>query len=65
MGRRPTGTVATNLIQANQPKRAVYPPGRVCRHQDCKTVLSVYNAKAWCSLHADDEYLTRPYRHST
>ena len=29
----------------------VHRPGRVCQHESCSTVLSIYNASGWCWQH--------------
>jgi hypothetical protein len=29
-----------------------FPAGRVCAHEECVTLLSIYNATDFCSLHA-------------
>jgi hypothetical protein len=31
----------------------VYPHGRLCAHEDCETILSIYNPSAFCGAHAD------------
>ena len=31
----------------------VYPHGRLCAHEDCETILSIYNPSAYCGAHAD------------
>jgi predicted nucleic acid-binding Zn ribbon protein len=30
-----------------------YPRGRVCAHEGCTTILSVYNPSAYCGAHAE------------
>jgi len=31
----------------------VYPRGRRCAHEDCETLLSIYNPSAYCGAHAE------------
>ena len=48
---RPEDSVAgTSPSGAERPTR-VYASGRICRTEDCETVLSVYNNDEWCSVH--------------
>ena len=31
----------------------IHPQGRVCQHEQCSTVLSIYNATGWCWQHEE------------
>ena len=31
----------------------VYPHGRLCAHEECETILSIYNPSAYCGAHAE------------
>jgi hypothetical protein len=31
----------------------VYARGRLCAHEDCETILSIYNPSAYCGAHAE------------
>ena len=31
----------------------VYAHGRLCAHEDCQTILSIYNPSAYCGAHAE------------
>jgi hypothetical protein len=30
-----------------------YPRGRLCAHEDCETILSIYNPSPYCGAHAE------------
>lgn len=41
------GRMAPGPIRSN----SVHGTGRVCAHNDCATVLSIYNSTGWCWQH--------------
>ena len=43
--------LAGRLIQGTRRPSRRYPRGRVCAHNGCDTVLSVYNAASFCAQH--------------
>lgn len=48
------GTVALRAAAPEGGRRSRrFPQGRVCAHPGCSTVLSVYNPRPHCFMHAD------------
>lgn len=43
--------LAGRMVQGIRRASRRYPEGRVCRHDGCSTVLSVYNPSRLCSRH--------------
>lgn len=42
----------------------VYPEGRICETESCRTVLSIYNGTHWCAIHERAEMMSRPFKAS-
>ena len=38
------------------------PPGRICAHCGCDTILSVYNRQRYCSVHVKSDYVPKDSR---
>ena len=45
-------TTPTQRRSVQPPKEEVAAAARICRETGCTTVLSQYNATAWCGLHS-------------
>jgi hypothetical protein len=53
---KPTRTgVSADLEQPSRPK------GRVCSHEPCKTILSIYNRETLCALHTRQALQSVPW----
>jgi hypothetical protein len=61
-------TPVTTSLNARRPvsltdRVAVWERGRICAHDGCDTILSIYNSAKYCSAHVTDA-LKRPRRGS-
>lgn len=51
--RKDQPTQGVSLVAPNRDPSKRYESGRVCEAEGCKTILSIYNKKAVCSVHED------------
>jgi hypothetical protein len=52
--------VMAEAVGVERGRPATYAAGRVCEHEGCTTVLSVYNSRTRCSRHDFDASLAHP-----
>lgn len=50
------------IVGARRSRIKTFPSGRLCAHEGCGTVLSIYNTRKRCSLHDFDGTLVRVHR---
>jgi len=49
-----SGVIVGDLLGPRTRRVPTFPEGRVCLHEGCTTILSIYNSQPRCSLHAID-----------
>ena len=47
-----SGTLTASTVKPGVRRSKKYTSGRVCEFDSCETVISVYNKKKYCFLHA-------------
>ena len=56
-------SIAGELVGVHKRPVKKFPAGRVCEHEGCLTLLSVYNGRARCALHDFDASLVNVHPH--
>ena len=51
-----SGTLTASTVKPGVRRSKKYTSGRVCEFDSCETVISVYNKKKYCFLHARMSY---------
>ena len=51
-----SGTLTASQVKPGVRRSKKYTTGRVCAFETCETVISVYNKKKFCFLHAPISY---------
>ena len=51
-----SGTLTASTVKPGVRRSKKYTTGRVCEFDSCETVISIYNKKKYCFLHAPISY---------
>lgn len=62
-GRSDRGSVKLGTPDRGKEASTRKPPGRVCDHGGCSTILSTYNESVTCSVHSEPSFHHALYRY--
>lgn len=54
--------IGGEIVGARHSRIKTFPSGRLCAHEGCRTVLSIYNTRKQCALHDFDATLVRAHK---